>query len=129
MAGTTRLELATSAVTVRFWVTRSCIFSTLGDVEGVENSPFVATCPQDAPELLQGDWISRDNVAPDTELDDTCSSAIASANLHTAHTAIKCIRSQLNYYWQLWVPDATHASKCVMAAQYTFRRSRGCSFL
>jgi hypothetical protein len=49
MAGTTGLEPAASAVTVRFRGDSPCVFSHLDDVQITKKRPFGARCPQDAP--------------------------------------------------------------------------------
>jgi hypothetical protein len=49
MAGTTRLELATSAVTVRCRGASPCVFKHLDDVQSTKKRPFGTRCPRDAP--------------------------------------------------------------------------------
>ena len=51
MAGTTGLEPAASAVTVRFRVYRPCVFNILDNVQTPKKRPFGACCPRVAPEF------------------------------------------------------------------------------
>ena len=52
MAGTTGLEPAASAVTVRFQVLSQCVFNGLDDVQTTKKRPFGACCPRVAPQVL-----------------------------------------------------------------------------